>query len=408
MRGNVGSRFNRGRVRKGSRHEVGKGLADIVALSFWQTDTMVAPSPQAAKTTSKACVQVAAPLTPVHGPSVWYADEYKNSDTWVYHLTDLDLKELTLAVEGVQKSGKDIKDVTQVDFPLPTLGPRLIQIRDEVVNGRGFQLLRGFPVGKFTTEQTVIGYWGLGTYWGKAVSQNKKHHLIGHVKDLGLPGGHHDIVNRVYATYGAQPYHCDPVDVVGLLCLKQAKEGGLSSWSSSHAVHNELLQRAPELASELAQPLFLDRKNEIPAGKGPFYKMPVFNYHKGRLIAFYENSFYQAAQRHPEVGPLSEAQLKAIDTFDAIAASDKLRMDWVLQPGDLQLLNNHQVVHTRAEFVDHEEWEKKRHLLRLWVAPPNGWPIPEEFEERYGSNEIGNRGGIVIPGFEPRVPLDAE
>ena len=51
---------------------------------------------------------------------------------------------------------------------------------------------------------------------------------------------------------------------------------------------------------------------------------------------------------------------------------------------------------------------ERRHLLRIWVAPPNGWPLPDAFAERYGSTTIGERGGIVIPGYSPRISLTAE
>jgi hypothetical protein len=83
-----------------------------------------------------------------------------------------------------------VQEVTQKDFPLPTLGPKLLAIRDELVSGRGFYLIKGLPVQKWTREEAILAYWGLGTYWGHAVSQNGKGHLIGHVKvweDQNIP-----------------------------------------------------------------------------------------------------------------------------------------------------------------------------------------------------------------------------
>ena len=66
----------------------------------------------------------------------------------------------------------------------------------------------------------------------------------------------------------------------GLLCLKTAKEGGHSQWASSGAIHNEMLRQRPELYRELLQPMYVDRKNEVPAGKLPWYQMPVYNFYK--------------------------------------------------------------------------------------------------------------------------------
>ena len=78
-----------------------------------------------------------------------------------------------------------------------------------------------------------------------------------------------------------------------------------------------------------------------------------------------------------------------------------------LAPGDIQLLHNHQILHARSAFTDWPEPERKRHLLRLWLSPANGRPLPQVFAERYGSTEPGHRGGIRCPGVTPYVPLDA-
>lgn len=72
--------------------------------------------------------------------------------------------------------------MTREQFPLPTLGPVLEAVREEVVNGRGFALIRGVPVERYSRQEVMIAYWGIGRYWGKAVSNNKKGHLIGHIK----------------------------------------------------------------------------------------------------------------------------------------------------------------------------------------------------------------------------------
>ncbi|GAQ87252.1 hypothetical protein KFL_003410090 [Klebsormidium nitens] len=347
-------------------------------------------------------------LKPVEGPSVWYGRDFSDKESeWVHVLTSDEVAEIEAAIAGVRASGKQTKDVTQADFPLPNLGPRLLSIRDELVTGRGFYLLKGLPVKRWSREETILAYFGLGTYWGRAVSQNGKGHLIGHVKDLGTDPT--NIVNRVYTHHGPQPWHCDSADLVGLLCLQVAKEGGLSSWASSHTVYNELLRSRPDLVRIFSQPWFIDRKNEVPAGKKPYYVMPVFNYYQGRLTIHYENSFFQAAQRHPGVPPLSAERLEAIAEFDRVAGSSPVRLDYWLEVGDLQLLNNHQTVHMRTGYTD---WgpgpDEKRHLLRLWLSPPNDRPIHPLYGERYGSTEVGARGGICVPGAATKISLEAE
>ncbi len=59
----------------------------------------------------------------------------------------------------------------------------------------------------------MAAYWAIGTYWGKAQSNNKKGHLIGHIKDIGYDPS--QPTTRLYATHAAQPWHNDSSDQVG-------------------------------------------------------------------------------------------------------------------------------------------------------------------------------------------------
>ncbi|KAK9842564.1 hypothetical protein WJX81_006293 [Elliptochloris bilobata] len=344
------------------------------------------------------------PFTIVEGPEAWNAARYRDSQEYVYALSAADVAELDAAVAGV--AGRDLKEVTQADFPLPTLGAKLTAMREEVRTGRGFQLIRGVPVERYTRAQAMAAYWGIGTYWGKAQSNNKQGHLIGHIRDIG-----HDpaqATTRLYATHEAQPYHNDSSDQVALLCLHIAKEGGLSSWSSSIAVHNEIVRRRPDLARVLAGPWFMDRKGEVPEGKQGYFELPVFNYFEGYLSVNYSDNYYKLSQRFPEVPRLTPAHYEAMALFNELARADELRLDCYLQPGDIQLLNNHTCLHTRGAFVDYPEPERRRHLLRLWVAPPVDRPLPACYAELYGSVHVGDRGSIRCPGYEPHIALDPE
>jgi len=152
----------------------------------------------------------------------------------------------------------------------------------------------------------------------------------------------------------------------------------------------------------------VDRKGEIPEGKLPFYRMAVFHWHEGFLSAIYARDFIEGAQRFPEADRLTDRQAAAMDLLDELAADPSLRLDMTLEPGDMQFLHNHQILHARTAYEDHPEPERRRHLLRLWLSPPNGRPLPAVFAERYGSVEVGQRGGIRVPGTELVTPLDAE
>ncbi len=341
------------------------------------------------------------------GPAVWYGRDLVDSDEWIYQLTQSDIAEIDEAVAGVVRRGTAVGEVVKDDFILPTLGPVLQEIQHEVVNGRGFVLLRNLPVARYTKGEAITAYWGIGLHFGWPISQNAKGHLLGHVTNIGLdPNNPH---HRIYGTKARHLFHTDSCDVVGLLCLQPAKEGGLSSVVSSVTIFNEMLALRPDLVEVLEQPLVVDRKGEIPAGKGPYYEMPIFNHHAGHLTTIYARDFIEAAQRFEEVRRLRPEQAEAMDLLDSLAARDDIRLNMTLAPGDIQLLHSHQTLHARTAFEDYPEPERRRHLLRLWLAPPDSRPLPPVFAERYGTIDVGTRrGGIVVPGAKPHVPLDPE
>ena len=177
-----------------------------------------------------------------------------------------------------------------------------------------------------------------------------------------------------------------------LLCLKNAQSGGLSSFSSSITVHNEILRRRPDLGPLMAGPWYFDRKGEVPPGKKPFFAIPVFNYHAGYLSVNYSDNYYLLSQRHAEVPRLTPAHYEAMALFNQLAASDELRLDMMLQPGEIQVLSNHTALHTRSAFEDWDDVDQRRHLLRLWLAPANDRPLPDSYKEIYGGGVEVRRG----------------
>jgi hypothetical protein len=345
-----------------------------------------------------------APRPAVTGPSAWIGpDLAKRPEEWTYRLSSTQIAEIEAA--NAQVSGGDIATITRADFPLPTLGPVLDRLRDEVLNGRGFVLIRGLPVEDRPIAESAAAYWGIGTYFGNARSQNAKGHVLGHVRDLGLSSKDPNV--RIYQTTERQNFHTDSCDIVALLCLKTAKSGGLSSLTSSMSVFNAMTERHPDLVWRLFRPLPTDRRGEVPEGKHPWFETPIFNDHLGLLSAIYAPHYVRSSQRFPEAPRLSAEDIAALDCFDALAEDSSLRLDMAFRPGDMQFVHNHTVLHDRTAFEDWPEPERKRHLLRLWLAAPGARPLPPAYAERYGSVEIGNRGGIICRGTRLNAPLEA-
>ncbi len=288
---------------------------------------------------------------------------------------------------------------------MPALEPVLARIRHELLDGCGVALIRGLQVERFNIREAATAFWAIGLHLGEPVSQNAKGHTLGHVRDIGVdaqqPSG------RGYQTSDRLSYHCDSGDVVGLLSLRTAKSGGLSSAVSSTAIYHAMIDRHPDLAAVLMQPTWRDRRDEIPEGRDPWYQLPVFNPHGGRMFGHYVRSAILKAQRFAEVPRITPEQQAAFDLLDQLAGSPELRLDMEFRPGDMQFLCNHWVLHSRTAFEDWPDPARRRHLLRLWLGCPGGPDIPEYYVRHQGLTASGRPAGIYGPGAVLNTPLEA-
>jgi len=346
------------------------------------------------------------PMKPIDGPAAWRGPELNPAD-FTHRLTGAEIAEIDAAVRSVTDGHVEHIAIDRENFVLPQLGKLLTRMRDDdLLAGHGFVVLRGVPVERYSMEEAAAAFLGIGAWFGKPVSQNGKGHILGHVKDLGR--NINDPTARIYQTTHKQTFHTDSVDIVGLLCLKTAKSGGLSRIVSSMQLYNEMYRQRPDLAAVLFGPFCFDRRGEVPGGKKGWYETPIFHWHAERLSVFYGNRYYiQSAQRFPEAPRLTPEQTEALDLFDALANDPANYLDIQFKPGDVQLIHNHVILHDRTDYEDWPEPERKRHLLRLWLCPPNGRPLPAVFADRYGATDVGNRGGIMLPGVRMVTPMEA-
>ena len=342
----------------------------------------------------------------IDGPSAWYGSEIGRRSDWIESLSSAELAEIEAASLSLARAESEGKTLRRDDFPLSTLRPRLSAVRDEVLHGRGFVLTRGLPVRDWGPRKAALAFLGLGLHWGNLRAQNRHGHLLGHVKDMGLSS--HDPQVRIYQTSERQNYHTDSCDIVGLLCLQPAKVGGKSSLVSSVTIFNEMRRLRPDLARVLFEPIETDRRGEVPEGRQPYFSIPVFNWHENLLSAIYHRSYIESARRFAEVPALTAVQTEALNLFDQLANDPALCFQMEFQTGDIQLVHNHTLLHDRTAFEDWPEPDRKRHLLRLWLAPENARPLPPVFAQRYGTVTPGARGGVEVPGLRLTIPWESE
>ncbi len=339
------------------------------------------------------------------GMLAWYGPELQSdTDKWVLQLDDAEIAEVEIAARKIIEQDKSIVEINRENFPLPLLGPRLQELTDQLTKGIGFALLKRIPVERYSVQQAATMFCGVGAYLGSARMQNAKGHVLGHVCDLDMRSDEPNV--RIYQTHERQTFHTDSSDIVGLLCLKKAKKGGESLLVSAVTIYNEMLKARPDLVRLLFDPIATDRRGEVPEGMQPFFSIPVFSWNREFLTVMYQRQYIDSAQRFDGAMKLTSEHIQALDLFDELANDPDLNMSMQLEPGDMQFVYNHGLLHDRTGFEDWPDLEKRRHLLRLWLSAPNDRPLPPVFKERFGSIEIGNRGGIAFQDIDPCAPME--
>ncbi|MDR2625917.1 MAG: TauD/TfdA family dioxygenase [Zoogloeaceae bacterium] len=301
----------------------------------------------------------------------WRGIDLQDRSTWLTWLKEAEIAALEKAMQGVKAKGLKAPFFTKADFVLPPEVTRFIDgLVDELENGRGFFLMRGLPAERYSEEEMAIIYYGMGLHMGETLSQNERGELLSAVTAVGDPAKKS---TRVYETNEFLDYHTDPSDVVGLLSVKKAKQGGLSSIVSVAALYNEILEKYPEYLGLLYRPVYFDHLGEeLPS------RSPIFSYHKGKLACRYLRKYLEVGMERRGC-PISTVEHEMLELIDSIIGNQEIHLDMMLEPGDMQFANNYAILHSRSSFEDWDDPKEKRKLLRLWLKMPNARELAPEF-----------------------------
>ncbi len=343
----------------------------------------------------------------ITGPCAWHGGEMMHSPRWLRALDPQALDEIDAALRAARSRDLPWYETTRERFPLPTLEAMLADTADELEDGCGLVTLRGLPVERYTPDELRQIWFGLGSHLGRPVFQNRRGELMREIRNEGqgvgerygqIPardGGAGAVLSSYARTLsnGQLRFHTDRCDVVGLLCVRPARTGGVSRLCSSVAVHNEMVRRRPDLAAVLYQDVHRSRFGEEADRPDVVYPLPVFGLRDGKFTSHYSLTYIEIAQTVSGVPPLSAAQREAIELLTSLAAD--LAFETRLEAGDMQFLNNHVVYHARTAFEDDAGTGEVRRLYRLWLSVPNSRALPPGHEVLWGSIEPGAlRGGI--------------
>lgn len=324
-------------------------------------------------------------LRPLGGPAAWTGADLLAKRDWIRPLDSTAIRELDAALVAGKTRGLDWHDLTAKDFPLPTLSDAMADVAEELENGRGVAKLTGIPVGRYAENDLRALYYGLACHIGTPVPQNGGR---GMMRDICDNGG-----TRVESSDGLR-WHNDRTDVVSLLCVRQARDGGVSRIVSAVAIHDAMQARRPDLLAELYRDYYRSTVGDEVGAETRTYPLPVFALCDGYFTCNFSNTYIEQAQRFPEVPRLTPAQQEAIDMLVDLA--EELCFEMPLEPGDLQLLNNHLLYHGRTPFRDDAAAGRDRLLYRLWLSMPNSRPLPESHRPLWGRIEAGAiRGGAT-------------
>ena len=309
----------------------------------------------------------AATLHELEPAAEWRAADVADPEAWTLRLSADDHGELDVALAVAKHKSADPLELARDDFPLDHLATKLSAVVGTLLDGRGFARIAALQTDRYDDDDLTLLYWGIGLHLGEPWAQNKYGHVLGDVTDQGKTID--DLTVRGNELGGvALDYHTDGSDLVGLLCLRTARSGGLSCVANAVAIHNHLVRRRPDLAAALYEPLPYDARGEQADGAQSFYSVPAFTAHAGRLFVRFIPQYVLASQRHPDAPRLSATAREAIATVSALANDPDFNVSMDLQPGEMQFINNYHVLHGRTAYEDDVAQGYKRHLKRLWLA----------------------------------------
>ena len=318
-------------------------------------------------------------LSPATGPDVWMGRDLKKTDAWITRLEATDIAELTSALATAESKQLPVQEITPTNFPLAGLATKLKALAENLDTGCGFGVVRGFPVQDYSEDACKIVSWGMCSYFGTGIPQSRQGDWINHVIDVSditsstKPDLEHIIERgqlRTNHAGGELDFHTDTTDIFALFSLRQAKAGGASRLISSAMLHNLILQEKPDYLEALYEGYYYMSQSVDNAGDAArvsAQRVPVFTRRGNTVQGYYISQVVQRAIDQADV-TYTSIEDDARHEIQRVAETPGVALEFMLEPGDLLVVNNRAVMHARRDYSDFPELDRRRHLLRLWMA----------------------------------------
>lgn len=337
-------------------------------------------------------------VDPVAGPGAWSVSDFQGPADFTVRLTPEEVAELEAFLRRMDAAGKTLNEIEAADLQSPAVEARMREVYAELRDGRGFVVMAGLLVDRWPEADIERAYWAMGVQMGVGLSQSVMGDRLGHVRDMTRE----DPTARAYRNSSELNPHTDLAHMAALCCVKGAKSGGVSLFTSALSVHNAILAARPDYLNILYNGFYYHRRGEEQPGQAPVtpHRVPVFSDRDGKVSCRWVKPYAflgQQAKGEPIEGDMEDA----VDFFLKQANSDALQLRFTLAAGEIIWFNNLTLLHARTAFEDFDAPENRRHLLRLWLDQPDLRPQAPELEIYEG------KGIAPVAGQTPSFDDDA-
>jgi hypothetical protein len=309
---------------------------------------------------------------PIDDPAAWTNATLGGLDALRYELDPDKLRAFKSILD--QTRSRPPQSAIRMDFSHPALTLLYQDIQHVLMEGEGAIVISGITQEHFTPEDFERIFWGIGTQLGAAAVQSSAGDRVGHVRVENNPK------NRGYLSSRELGFHSDAFELMGLMCVERAEQGGVTRLASGLAVHNQILAERPDLLPPLYEGYYYATAESADSERPlTSYKIPVFSHVDGKLSCMCLKAYMSAAAVMLNTR-LPDDLNEALHLFLQIAERDEMKIEFLLTPGEILFCNNFALLHARSPFEN--SVERERHMLRLWLKVPNGRPVVSPLLER--------------------------
>lgn len=298
----------------------------------------------------------------------WRREDLSPGD-WLVAVPPRCVDELEAVVRAVRRDPLPTLLLSPEQFRLPESAELMDRVRARLCGGVGLAVVDRLPVERYEPEENRWLFWLLTQLLERPVAQAWSGAMLYDVRDTGktLEYGVRRSVTSLDLTFHTDgPWLDRPPHLVGLYCINPALEGGVSRFVSLCTVHNELRRRHPALLPRLYRPFPWDRQAEHAADDAKTGRQPIFQYDGGAFTGRFNERLIEAGAELAGT-PLDAQGQEALEATRRVVDSPELRVEFTIERGQIQYLNNREFAHSRTDFRDAPEPSRKRHLIRVWT-----------------------------------------